>query len=532
MAFLRIPNAGSVGVIKDLSAHELPAGVWTDCQNVRFYDGRAHQSPGHGAIYGPTSVTPFHILPVVVGLDRHWIYAGLSKVYTVVNDASGIPTHTDITRTVGGDYSGTPNGWTSTVIGGVPVLNAGNIVDPPQFWDLDITHKLDDVTTWPADTYCESMRSYKNYLIALNITKGTTNFPFMVKWSGPADPGALPTTWDETDVTNDAGETDLAEGYDPIVDGLQLRDSFIIYKESSTWRMDYTGGPFVFKFSKVFGTSGVLNRNCAVEIDGRHFVLTADDILLHDGNKSISVLDNITRRFLFEDIDAEQVNKTFVFKNPFTNEVFVCYCDGNSDWPNKAMTWNYQDKTVSFREMPNVNHADIGTLGALAQAWNLDDEAWDADTTTWSEGASDINSRTKALLASHDDQLFRLDSSNEFDGLIPSAYMERRGLALGVDGDGGVVKSDETRTFIKSVRPRITSGDGEEVTIKVGYHDTDPYADPVYPDNGVMTHTIGTTVKNSCLVSGRYMAIRIETDEAYAWTLDSLDIEFEEEGRW
>jgi hypothetical protein len=56
MAFIRIPNAGSTGVIKDLSAHELPLGVWTDCTNVRFYDGRVHQSPGHEAIYGATSV--------------------------------------------------------------------------------------------------------------------------------------------------------------------------------------------------------------------------------------------------------------------------------------------------------------------------------------------------------------------------------------------------------------------------------------------------------------------------------------------
>ena len=55
---------------------------------------------------------------------------------------------------------------------------------------------------------------------------------------------------------------DLAEGYDPIVDGLSLRDTFIIYKQASVWRMDYVGGTYVMRFSKVLGTSGAMNRNC------------------------------------------------------------------------------------------------------------------------------------------------------------------------------------------------------------------------------------------------------------------------------
>jgi hypothetical protein len=47
-----------------------------------------------------------------------------------------------------------------------------------------------------------------------------------------------------------------------------------------------------------------------------------------------------------------------------------------------------------------------------------------------------------------------------------------------------------------------------------------------------MTHIIGETIRNSCLVSGRYIAIKIETDSAFQWTLDSLDIEFEQVGIW
>lgn len=528
MKFHRIPNAGSAGVIKDLSVHELPAGVWSDCQNIRFYDGTVHQSAGHAAIYGTTAVAPLHILPVVLLTgDRAWIYLGEDKAYAVKYDGAGVSgDHTNITRQVTGvdaDYSGTYNGWTSCVLGGVPVFNAGNNTDVPQYWDLDLTHKAADLPNWPVGTYCESLRTYKSFLIALNIVKGSDRYPHMVKWSSPAVPGALPTTWDETDATNDAGELDLAEGYDPIVDGLQLRDSFMIYKEASVWRMDYVGGQSIFRVSKVLGTSGALNRNCIVEVNGSHFVLTSDDVILHDGSASISILDKVTRRFLFGEISATQINKVFAFKVPYSTEVFICYPEGNSIYCNRAMVWNYNDQTVGFRDMPNVNHADIGTLGIASDAWGTDTSTWESDTTTWSSSGTDISDRSKALLASNDTQLYQMDASYDFDGVIPESLLVRQGLVL---------SPDENRVIVSSIRPRIKGSAGDIVTISVGFHDTDPYAPPIYPASGVMTHVIGTTVKDCCLVTGRYISIKFETDDTLQWSLDSLDIEYQEVGRW
>ena len=528
MKILRIPNAGATGVVKDLSAHELPAGVWTDCKNVRFYDGTAHQSFGHVAVYGSTSVAPLHVLPVTLTTgDHYWIYAGTGKVYAVTYDSTGTSgVHTNITRqtsSVDVDYSGNINEWTSCVLGGIPILNAGNVDDVPQYWDLDIAGRLEALSNWPAATYCKSMRAYKNFLIALNITKSATRYPFMVKWSSPADPGALPSTWDETDATNDAGELDLAEGYDAIVDGLQLRDSFMIYKESSIWKMDYVGGQSIFRVAKVIGSSGALNRNCIAEVNGAHFVFTSDDVILHDGSSSKSILDNITRRFLFDDINGSYAQNAFVFNAPFSNEVFVCYPSNGATNCDKAMTWNYQDRTVSFRELPNVNHASVGTLGSASNTWGNDSEPWGGDQTAWNASGQEISDRSKVVLASNDTQLYRMDTTYTFAGSIPEASLTRTGMLL---------SPDENKVTVTSVRPRIKGTDGETVTISIGYNDSDPYATPTYPSEGVMSHTIGTTVKNSCFVTGRYIAIKIETDSVYQWSLDSLDIEFQEAGRW
>lgn len=520
MPLVRIKDIGAIGVNKDLSAHELPPNAWTDAENVRFIDGYAQQFLGHMAIYGTPEIVPYHLLPVYSNGTIYWVYAGSAKIYAVTS-SGGTPTHTNITRQTASadvDYTGLPNAWTSCVITGVPVINPGNETDVPQRWDTDASHKCQALDNWPASTYCKAMRSYKNFLIALNVTKTTTNYPYMVKWSHPSVAGSVPSSWDETDATKDAGEYDLSDGYDRIVDGLALRDSFMIYKESSIWRMDYTGGPYVFRFSKVLGNSGAFNRNCIVEVDGLHFVLTNNDVILHDGQGPVSILDKQTRRHLFNSIDTTNFARCFVFKNPYYNEVFVCYPETGSASCNKAMVWNYKDRTISFRDLPNIYHAAFGGIDTSTDgSWATSTDTWESATRVWGGGEF---VKPRLVMASADTLINCLDETTQFNGSAVTSYVERRGLAFG---------SDETMKTVTGIRPRINGANGDTVTISVGFHNTDPYAEPDYTE---MTHTIGTTVANDCLVSGRYLAFKFASGTAATWRLDSYDIDLVENGKF
>jgi hypothetical protein len=517
MAIVNIPQAGAVGVNRDLSAHELPPNAWTDAQNVRFLDGMAYQFFGHGEVYNSPTYAPQHVLPCNISGNRYWIYTTAAKTYcTTITGGSAV--HTDITHAT--PRTGVVNQWTSTLLSGIPILNVGDTSKYPMSWDLNTANKFVDLANWPANTYCKSLRSFKNYLVALNVTKTTTNYPYMVKWSHPADPGTVPVSWDISDPTKDAGEVDLAEGADPIVDGLQLRDSFMIYKENSIWRMDYTGGVFVFKFSKVLGTSGALNRNCIVEVDGFHVVLTGNDVIVHDGQSSTSVLDKQTRRYLFQNIDVTNSDKCFVFKNPFFNEVFICYPKVGSSVCDTAMVWNYKDKTVSFREIPNLNHAASGPVdNSLSGTWAQDSAPWESDLSLW-ETPDLVPNSARTILASSNVKLYMLDSSTSFDGVIPTAYLVRQGLSLG---------TPDRMKLVKGIRPRISGNTGDTILITVGSSD-DPYITPTW--SSPMTHVIGSTVADNCLVSGRYIAVKFASGTAYQWRLDSYDIDVQPAGNW
>jgi len=522
MPIVKVPNCGQLGIIQDLSVHELPINAWTDANNVRFLDGYINQTYGHGEVYDSPSVIPYHVLPIIIGSARYWIYASLEKIYCVTITA-GAAVHTNLTRqTAGNDvnYAATANSWTSTVLGGVPILNPGNIVDVPQFWGLNTANNFAALTNWPATTYCKSLRAYKNSLVALNVTKGSTNYPYMVKWSHPADPGAVPSSWDETDPTKDAGEFDLAEGYDHIIDGLQLRDSLIVYKEASVWRIDFTGGAYVYQSRKVLGMSGAMNRNCIVEIDGYHVVLTTNDIVVHDGEQGVSVLDKSTRRWLFQNMDIDEAYQSFVFKNPFFNEVFICYASIGADYPDSAIIYNYVDKTISKRDMPNIHHANFGQVdNTLSGSWAADAEPWDSDLSLW-DGPDLVPNAARVLMGAHATKLYMLDASSSFDGSLPDAYVERKGLGL---------DADDSIKLIKGIRPRIVGNTGDTVIVQVAGM-SDPYEEPNY--TATMTHTIGTTIRNNCLVSGRYFAVKFKTGSAYTWRLDSYDIEVDTIGNW
>lgn len=523
MSKVTIPKVGSVGVVKDIAQSELPAAAWTDAKNIRFRNGAARQFLGHGRVYGAPAIEPYHVLPVQVGAQSYWLYAGERKVFatTITN---GVPVHTNLTRKTGADdvnYKGKPNAWTSTLLSGIPILNPGNEVDPPQQWNLDPATRLKALDNWPANTFCKSLRAYKNFLIALNVTRNGQNLPYLIMWSSAADPGGVPATWDKSDQNQDAGEYDLATGGDRIVDGLELRDSFMIYKEQSVWRLDFVGGQFVFGSRKVLGMSGAMNRNCIVELDGVHFVLTGSDVVVHDGQSATSVLDETAKEALFQDMDTAYNDRAFVFKNPFLNEVYVCYVAVGGMAPNKALVWNYKDRTVTYRELPNLHHAAAGPVdNTLSDSWSSDNDGWDTDLTTWNQPGS-IPNLVRVLMASQDSALHLLDSASTFDGVPVQAYLERRGLSF---------DDAEYTKRVSSIRPRIAGSPGETVLVKIGGHQTDPNADPEYALT--MPFVIGETIQLDCMVDYRYLAIRFESGTASTWRLDSYDLEVARGSRW
>jgi hypothetical protein len=508
MTVMKLRDVGK-GVNYDLSPEELADGVWSSVQNIRFVNGYAQRFKGMAAVFTDPSVTPYFVTAYQTPAKKYWIHAGTAAVFaddgttrTNISPASA-PTGTQDDR------------WSAAKLGGLLVMTNG--VNAPYYWNGDTGTDLAALTGWDANERCASIHAFKNYLVALDITKTSTRYPHMVKWSHSAVPGSLPTSWDETDVTKDAGEQDLAETPDMIVDALPLGDSLVVYKERSMFSMRFIGQPYIFQFSRLPGDSGMLAKGCGAVTPLGHVVMTAGDIVLNTGNGVQSIADGTIRRYIFSNMDSTNYKRAFVVANPQRSEVLVCFPTTGDATCTKAAVWNWDTKAWGMRDLPSVTYGDNGQLSFdVGLTWASDSEGWDSDGSVWSENEYAPNEAR--LLLTSTAKILAFDVGVTDDGASFTAVLERRGFTF-----------DDTNTvkLVRSIIPRIDASTGTQITFEVGAAmtaDVEPTWQPA------ATFTVGTGYKIDTLASGRFLALRISS--AQPFRLRSLDVDLVASGAY
>lgn len=252
-------------------------------------------------------------------------------------------------------YNAEPNlGWNGDALGGVGYLN--NCVDAPQMWNpLSQTTRLANLTNWPTGTTIRSLRFFKAFLIGIFPTKGGIAFPQVIKWSHPTEPGQVPETWDIGDASKLAGETVIDETGSALVEGMPLRDQFIVYKDDQIWSLTYVGPPYVWKVAPVVKSVGLLAQNCVAMVEGQHYCMSRDDLYVFDGHNANSLLTGRNRAWLEQQIDPDNGQRAFVSVNRTEREVWFCFPERSSSWCSLALTYNYAHNTWGIRDLPNVS---------------------------------------------------------------------------------------------------------------------------------------------------------------------------------
>jgi hypothetical protein len=257
-----------------------------------------------------------------------------------------------------------------------------NFRDPPQFWATAggvyaTATKLVELSNWEASAdLCKSIKSFKTFLIALNMDRSTVPYPKLVKWSNEAASHAPPTSWDEADATKDAGEYELADTPGDIIDGLQLGESFMIYKDDAIYIMNYIGTPFIFSFRLLSPTVGILAKNCVSEFSGGHFFFGKTNIYLNNGQTISPLLTDRMRREVFENLDGDNFKRSFTVADYNRNEMLACYPAGGYTYPNRAVIWNWNTNTLTIRDLPNPSSMGFGVAFVSTTS-----DAWGAETT-------------------------------------------------------------------------------------------------------------------------------------------------------
>lgn len=521
---VEINEPAAFGLIKDQTISQLPPEAWSLAENMRVVDGGMEKLLGWESFSTP-SVAPSFLLPLSTQSTHFWLYTSLTKAYGF--DGT---THTEITRAAG-DYT-TSNGrdWNGTILGGIAILNNG--ADVPQYWATpSLATDLAALPNWDATKRAKVIRTLGPHLVAFNLTEGGTSFPHRVLWSHPADPGSVPTSWDETDSTVDAGEVDLPDVNSGVIaDALPLQSTMFIYKEGSVWRMNFIGGRFVFEFKAFLENVGILAPRCVALVgDGkRHLFATQDDIVWHDGNRVESILAGRLKRTVFGELDSENFMNSFMFTNPAYNEVWFCYPTQGQTFPNKAVIWNYERGGAGVcTEAVDIvfRHAAVGALEDYDEAtWEDGNETWEQEQGPWSE----ITRRKVVLADTANTKLYLMDKGLTRDGTAIVSRLQNESLALlGRKRDGGWIVDWETLKLVTKFIPKVVGG---PVDVWVG---SKMLIDgPITWRAQVSFNPASAIYANMPPISGRALAVAFTSDDAVSFRVDGYKYEVKKLGSY
>jgi hypothetical protein len=506
--------AQHLGIVLDKTPAEAPIENWTGGQNVAFRDGMTYRTGGYERFADPLAhPKPLYALNVIVGPESYWIYCCENKV--AVTDGT---THWDLTPAAGLSISEAGD-WSGCILNGIPCVNNGS--DPPMYWNLSFSSKLQTLPGWPAGATCKALRATKYHLMALNISEGVTNYGSQVWWSKAAAAGALPTEWTPT-ASNDAGDLVFGDTPGSIVDGLALRDQFIVYKEFSTHVMQYVAGTYVWTGRKLYLTTGVQALNCVVEANGQHWLFTGTDVVRHDGQNYVSVVDEKVKETLVKSIDAGKTKMCCVESRIVNQQVWVCIPEQGNAWLNKAYIVDFVTGDIGIRMLPQVACVCRGIVAGNAggNSWEVDTKPWNSDITFWDQQSFSPTQDSLLMVDSARAHLYSVDTSDLADGAQVYAFIEKLSAQLG---------TFDHHKVVTGIIPRIQGTNGDKLSITLGGQ---PWFNEPIAWGTAQEFVIGTDHLVSDIVEGRLLSVRIEGTTAGVWKFYEYAIKFAEMGEY
>jgi hypothetical protein len=508
----RISNFARAGLNTDLIPWDLPGDFITNIRNVRIKNNKLTPFGGYQKRNDcPSGYSPGLFIPA--GSSNSWITIGNNKAYIYKNalfvDVS--PTPAFITE---------EDLWFGCSLSSIPVFASIDYY-PLYCPDVDSETPLqllpwDATNTWAdVNQQCKIIRSHKQFLFALGVTSGGTFYPEAVRWSTPADIGSVPESWDNLDPTNAAGLAPLGGEGGAIIDGLSLRDSFIIYREKGVTVFDFVGGSYVWQIRHLTTTFGCISPNCIAEVNGMHYFIGDGDIFTNDGNSIQSLLYGRIKDTFSTSFNPDTFSNSFVINNSIAKEIWFCIPGFGSNYPNIAYIYNWKEESWTIRDIPECTAGGYGSKGSDASdAWDADSGTWDADVENWnSSGITPFNNTVMAVTPGPDSDVVQLDDLSNGSDVDFDFIIEREGYAI----DGITVAKTINRIYPHS------QGTGV-ITVELGSH-TYPGSDIEWKPS--VDYTVETDRKVDIRSTGMLHSFRLSgTTKVGTFSISGIDLAY------
>ena len=369
------------------------------------------------------------------------------------------------------------------------------------------------------------MRPYKFHLIAGAIDEAGTLFEDQILFSDAAPPGSIPQFWTPA-ADNQAGSFEVGYTGGSVVDGFPLRGSFIIYKETSTYIMDFVGGAQVMAQRLLYPDLGALARNCVADFNNNHYVLTDGDCIVHDGQNAASIADGFIRQRLFDNISGEHVRASFVVPDIAKGDVWFCVVEEGSIFPNLAFIYNVLRGKWSVRDLfEQPQHIANGQVRLTDpnESWDADPDPWDSDNSPWDSGGPriDFYQLLQAVPDPAPGEFLAVDRGNDRLGLPMTAELRKEKIRL-----AGVSRV----TMVKAIRLETDGTPGSELLVSIAGTFREGEPDQYGPE---VSYVVDRDEKVDVFSTGVFHSVRIRSEDPLLpepWRVAAFTLEYEERG--
>jgi hypothetical protein len=543
------------GVNFEVEPSQLETTLWDEAENISFDDGGTNKVDGIGLLIEPTFVQGApDLIEVIVPykFNNNYRYSyGIStgKVWSVNNLEDP---HKDVSPPLTGLQPDTNYKWEGSTINGVGYLCKG----VPYYYDEtpDVAPYADGrfrpFTNFPSNLKFKTMRTFGNYLVGVGTEEDSVIQENRI-WHSSAvnDVDIKEVEWNPTP-ENDANWVYLGGEGGALIDGLELKNDFIIYREKTAHIMSFIGGNDIFSYRQIFSGFGLLSRNCAVEVAGQHFCVGVSDIYMHDGRNKTTVADSVVKDKLYASIDPTYIDSTFVFADYKRKQVWVCIAEkAKSDVNIKgaatgAYIYDWETQVWSYRIIPFSTCGTYTVLGIAdnTQSWEESTGSWSSTTGTWirtqynpadwgwlmagqyydktpDSFSSGFSSGYQIGQEAYINSIYNDISDKTYLGNEYSAYVTKKWISFG---------DDNMYKYVSMVHP-IVRGEGE-LLFDVGYSD--------YMNGDINWKTGYTYNKDSrrnkpvrVRVNGRYFHLKFNIPEGSNAQIKGYNIEYKGSGK-
>jgi hypothetical protein len=519
MPLLKLNSLGAQNINFDLEPCDLPVNTLTYGTNYKLLNGKIRATNMSYTLATPSAnFKAGLIMPVLGDSGNFYLLLGQNNPSgTQVAWAYNGTTWTDISQV--GAYTGIDVGdellWTGCLLGNIPIVN--NVQDYPAYWSpQQIAQKLQPLLFKTGQTFqakglsAKVVRAHKNFLFAINLQESGVVQSTSYRWSHPADINGLPPSWDETNLSFIAGIASVGGDMGDLVDGMTLRDNFILYSQRGISVLSYVGGEFVWARNVLTTSYGLLAKNCIVESKGYHYFLTDGDILKTDGNSIVSVLHNQMQTQLVGNIDATNYMNSFAFSNPVTEEIWFCIPQTGNTLPNIAFVISTADDLVSMRAIPSTTGINFGPTLQVPILWSNVLGDWNQVANNWTYDPTSIFSRTIVSTNNVNSAIISLELDDATT--TQNTILER--TSFPVEGQEVVITTQSVFPHIVSQAPvLIQLGSQQFVAGPISWK-----APVSFDPNTMRKVDIRTT--------GKLLSWRIYSTGTLPFTLTGLDIQY------